>query len=149
MDIEINRKKKFYRLYEFLPGILTWLAFILPIIFSIFYPVFIASLIIIYALVWLIRAIMMSVRLIIAYKKYKKNVKIDWFLRTKEKFASRWKDIYHVAILATYKEDIETLQHSLKALAQSNYDTKKIIFVLATEERDKDNVRIIAKSLQT
>jgi hypothetical protein len=51
-------------------------------------------------------------------------------------------------ILATYKEEIETLRYSLKAIAASNYDLKKIILVLATEERDKENARKFSSILK-
>lgn len=148
MDIEINRNKKNYRLWELLPGGLTWLAFLLPIVFSIFWPFLTASLIIIFAIIWLVRAIMMSIRLIIAYKNFKKNVVIDWYKKCRDEFPQKYKSIYHMAILATYKEDIETIRYSLKALADSNYNPKKIIFILATEERDKENAQEIAKKLK-
>jgi len=141
MNIEIDRDQKYYRLFEILPGALTWLAFILPIFLSIFWPILIASFIILYALLWFARAVIMSIRLIVAYKEYKKNIIINWLLKCQNKYSRTWKDIYHVVILATYKEDIETLLHSMKAITESNYPLNRIIFVLATEERDKENAR--------
>lgn len=50
-----------------------------------------------------------------------------------------YKDIYHLVILATYKEDIKILRQSINALRDSNFPKEKILFVLATEERDKEN----------
>ncbi len=134
-NVEIDRNKKFYRLWEFLPGILTWLAFILPIILSIFYPVVIACFIIIYALIWLYKSIAMSTRLIYGYRSYCKAVTIDWESLGKNKFKN-WNKIYQLVIIATYKEEIEILRHSVGALANSDFPTERIIFVLATEERD-------------
>ncbi len=47
-------------------------------------------------------------------------------------------DIYHLIVVPTYKEDIEILRHSFQSIADANYDLKKIMVVLATEERDHD-----------
>ncbi|MBN2086812.1 glycosyltransferase family 2 protein [Candidatus Peregrinibacteria bacterium] len=58
-------------------------------------------------------------------------------------------DIYHLIIVPTYKEDIEILRHSFQAIADANYDLKKIMVVLATEERDHErgvkNAEILKK----
>lgn len=148
MNIEIDRTKKNYRLWEILPGGLVWLAFILPMVLSIFWPVFVASMMIIYILIWLTRAIMMSIRLIIAYRTLKQNVVIDWFKKCHERFPKKMQDIYHMIILATYKESVDTIRYSLKALSESNYDLKKVIFILATEERDKENAEKISQELK-
>ncbi|MBU0727568.1 hypothetical protein KKA95_02685, partial [Patescibacteria group bacterium] len=45
-------------------------------------------------------------------------------------------DIHHLIVVPTYKEDIEILRHSFQAIADADYDLKKIMVVLATEERD-------------
>lgn len=44
-------------------------------------------------------------------------------------------EVYHLIILATYNETLETLRPSLQAVSQSDYDMKRVIFVLAYEER--------------
>lgn len=148
-DIEINRKKKNYRLFEILPGFLTWSAFILPIILSIFWPNLVASLIILYALYWLVKSIGMSFRLIMAYNLYKKSITTDWLkLCENVKSKTKFDEIYHLVILATYKEELETVRFSVKAIADSNYPLDKVIFVLAIEERDKENALKIADTLK-
>lgn len=146
-DLEINRKKRFYRFWEIFPGSLTWAVFILPVILSLFYPALVASLVIFYALYWLIKSILMSVRLIIGYWNYCRDVKIDWVKKLKNKFPA-WGQIYHVVIMATYKEDLEILRHSVGSLASSDYPLDKVIFVLATEERDKERAQKNARALK-
>ncbi len=147
--IEIDRKKKFYRFWEIVPGLLTWSVFFIPAILSFFYPYFVAYLIIIFALYWLIKSIVMSIRLIVGYLKYKTSVKIDWLNKCRQKnLIDRFQNIYHLIILATYKEEIDTLRTSIDALRSSNYPLKKVIFVLATEERDKENARKYGLILQ-
>lgn len=53
-------------------------------------------------------------------------------------------DIYHVVIVASYNESLETMRPSLKALVDSEYDHDRLIIVLAYEERggEVDEVRI-------
>lgn len=147
--IEINRNKKFYRFWEMIPGILCWSVFIIPIILSFFYPFLIAGLIIIFALYWLIKSIVMSIRLIVGYSNYKKTIRIDWLKKCQHSdLNDKFQNVYHLMILATYKEGLETLRTSIRALTSSNYPMKKIIFVLATEERDKDNAQKYANILK-
>jgi len=44
-------------------------------------------------------------------------------------------EIYHTVILATYNESIDILRPSIDALCEADYDLKKMIIVLAYEER--------------
>jgi len=46
-----------------------------------------------------------------------------------------WARIYHLVILATYKESFEVLDDSIASVLNADYDPKKVIFVLASEER--------------
>jgi len=47
-------------------------------------------------------------------------------------------EIHHLIILATYKEDISILREAIDAVKNSNFDSKKVLFVLGGEERDKE-----------
>lgn len=149
-NIEIDRSKKYYRAWEYFPGLLTWGTFLLPIILSIYFPYLIASLVIIYALYWLSKAIRMSIHLIIGYQKYRQEIEKDWLKLCKDvPPKNSWKKIYHVIILATYKEDIEIVRHSIRAIIDSHYPVKKnVIFVLASEKRDEENAKKNARILK-
>lgn len=57
-------------------------------------------------------------------------------------------EIYHLVILATYKEDIKILRQSIEAIKKSNFPKDKTLFVLATEERDKENALRNAEILE-
>jgi len=149
---EINRHKKYYRLWEMFPGLLTWGSFIMPIILSIYAPYFMASLVIIYAIYWLAKSFVMSGHLIVGYRRYKKDISKDWLKLCQEIIPKKnhvYNKIYHIVILATYKEDLEILRHSITAIINSEYPVKeKIFFVLACEERDKENASKNAKILE-
>lgn len=80
-DIEIpypEDRHGWYRFFEILPGLLSLLIFLTPIVLSIFYVTAAAFFIITYVLMLLIRASAMSVRVIEGYGKVKKAQKVDW-----------------------------------------------------------------------
>jgi len=67
-----------YRFFEILPGLLSLLIFLTPIVLSIFYVTAAAYFIITYVLLLLIRASAMSMRVIEGYGNVKKARKVDW-----------------------------------------------------------------------
>ncbi len=48
-----------------------------------------------------------------------------------------FRKIYHLVILPTYKESLTVLDSSIRSILDSDFPTKQIFFVLATEERDR------------
>ncbi len=147
-NVEINRKLPYYMFFEILPGLTTWLVFIIPIILSIWAPAYLAVIVIIFAVYWLLKALVMSARLIVGYKAYKKDAMRDWQKILKRDHNPSWKNIYHLVIIATYKESYETLKYSLESLKKSEYPLNKIILVLATEEKAKEIGRENANKLR-
>lgn len=80
-DIEIPYKEDrdhWYRFFEILPGLLSLLVFLTPIILSIFFVSAAAFFIIIYILILLVRASAMSMRVAEGYGNVKKARKVDW-----------------------------------------------------------------------
>lgn len=57
-------------------------------------------------------------------------------------------EIYHLVIIATYTEELDTLRPSFAALAACEYDKSRMIVVLATEGRDADRARANAKVIK-
>lgn len=125
-----------YRILEIIPGFLVWTTFIAAILLSIFNPIWALYFIIVFDLYWLIRITYLLTYLLISYGRFRKDVKIDWLYKLKK--ISDWGKIYHLIILPTYKEEIEILRTSFKALIKINYPLDKLIVVLACEERDKE-----------
>lgn len=60
----------------------------------------------------------------------------------------RSSDIFHVIILAHYKEDLSIIQGSIEHVIHSRYDLKKIIIILAGEERAKEQCEKNAQELK-
>lgn len=164
-DIEIplqSDKKLHYRLFEILPGALTWTILTAPFWLSLIAPTITALIIIAFFLLWLVRAIGLNIRVLQGYKMMQKQLKLDWakmlddITDPKDTFSSslpKWhndikkrliekqpmvapNDILHGVIIAAYSEGIDVLEPTVKSILDSNYDMKKIILVLAYESRD-------------
>lgn len=195
-------KAWFYRLWEIIPGLLSWVVLISPIVLSLVWPIAVAYFIIAFDLLWLLKSMRMSLGLVQAYRILKRAEKVDWVERmnelskvdkvllerqvelekisrpglfglvrvgkNKQKYDElkrevarlqeiadhqntliQPKDIYHVIITAVYNESLEVLRPSLDAILASKFDSKRIIFVLAYEERGgkqtAENAKILEK----
>ena len=140
---------KYKRLFEILPGAVVWFIILFPVVLSIWYPRTLAIFMIFFLCYWLTKIFFMSYRLILGYKNYKQDTKIDWRSNLIELAPlDAWKDIYHLVIVPTYKEDLSILESSVESVIKSDYPMDKVVYVLATEERDKENAEAVAKSLQ-
>ncbi len=56
--------------------------------------------------------------------------------------------IYNFILYVTYKESLLVVETSLKSYIESDFDTKKMVFVFAGEERDQANVEQMSKFLK-
>lgn len=142
------KSKNHPRWLEFIPGFLTWGTFIFLTVCAFISPMLLANFLLIYAIFWLIKSFLMSGRLLVGYRQYRKDIKKDWLAELKTDFPDKWQDVFHLAIIATYKEDKKILEQTIEALVESDYPKDKIIVTLATEERDGERVRPIAKELK-
>ena len=74
----IASKGWFYRLWEIIPGLTSWLVLISPVIFSLVWPIAVAYFIIAFDLLWLLKSIRMSFGLVEGYQTMKASSKLDW-----------------------------------------------------------------------
>lgn len=125
-----------YRILEIIPGICLWLTFLLVIVLSFFQPLWVIYFIILYDLYWLVRISYFVTYLFISWKKYREVNRTDWFSQIKKLSAIKgknWEDYYHLIILPTYREEIKIFRQTLDGLANSNYDSRKLIVVISRE----------------
>lgn len=197
----IADKKWFYRLWEIIPGLTSWLVLLSPIVLSLFWPIAVAYFIIAFDLLWLLKSMRMSLGLVEGYRTLKRAEKVDWPARLKElkdvnkalniqqqKLSSiarpgifgaarvgknkrayqatkqeverlrlvaehqstllQPSEIYHVIIMAVYNESLDVIRPSVEAILSSKFDPKKVIFVLAYEERGGEQTAQNAKALE-
>lgn len=126
-----------YRLLEMVPGLLVWFTFIASIVLSFIKPLWAIYFIIVFDLLWLIRIIYLLIHMIFSWFYLRKNVALDWFAKLQSSHPE-YTDYYHLVFYPTAGEPLEILDNTFASLAQSNFNTKQVIVVLAGEERFKE-----------
>lgn len=162
-----GQRSRRYRFFEMLPGLLSWGILLLPFILSIFSPALGIWFIITYLLLWFIKSMGLSIRALQGYRLIQQHKKLDWLKLLKElekgnigdDYINRPKwhplnvarlqaeptpvkpsEIIHVALVATLRESREILEPTIQSIIDSRYDKKKIILILAYEERGGQEV---------
>lgn len=146
-------KELFYykRLFEIIPAFLSWWIIIILLILAILRPAACAILLIVYVIYWMIRTIYLTALLTIAHHRLQREKSRNWLAECRKKSEQceiRGNQIYHVIILTVYREAIDILRSSIKALIDSNYPKERMIVVAAFEERDpkaKEKARFLEK----
>lgn len=176
-DIEIPYAKdrgRRYRFFEILPGALSWTALFLPLILSLINVSVAAIFILIYLLINFTRAVSAAIRALHGYSVLRRHQKLDWQqldaelqageISSAEAIRPRWHydnllrlsvqpmivkpdEVLHAIIVATYNEAREVLEPTIKSILSSEYDMKKVIFILAFEERGGERVEQQSKEL--
>lgn len=134
------RDRRFYRGLEILPALWAWGTILGCVVFSFIYPVGVAIFIIIFDLHWLLKVSYLCVHQVSSYFHYKRHLRINWLLKCKRYRGDKsWRQLYHLVIIPTYKENLDVLETTFKALVDSDYPQKRMIAVLGVEERDRVN----------
>ncbi|MCK4591856.1 glycosyltransferase family 2 protein [Candidatus Parcubacteria bacterium] len=165
-----SNRKDYYiqRSIEMLPGIITWSFLIIGLYLAFRAPIAMAIFIIIFDLYWMVKVFYITVFIIFGYRRIKIWEKIDWIrkceklgdtdniYRTVPEIARHsisavipsWRDLYHLIIIPTYKEEIEVLETTLDSILNSDYPKNRIILVVAFEERAGEDVKERARMLE-
>lgn len=163
-----------YRAFEILPGALTWIILSLPIILSLISPKLAAYFVITFLLIWFVRAMAIAVRSIQGWNRMNDYKNLPWqalnndleILKARTRDAPRWhrrnldrvvqyigtkrikpSEIYHVLIVAFYNESYNVLAPTIQSILKSDYDPKKMILILAYEQRGGSDIQALAKTL--
>ncbi|HVO86376.1 MAG TPA: glycosyltransferase [Candidatus Binatia bacterium] len=163
-----------YRIFEILPGLITWFILLLPVVLSIISPKLAAYFIIAYLLLWFVRAVGLDIRSLQGWQLMKEHRNMPWqklnsdleelvvrfegapkwharnLARVKEYMLhSRTKpsEVVHVVMIAAYNESKDVLGPTLKSVLNCDYDMKKLIVVFAYEGRDGARSEAAVKEL--
>jgi hypothetical protein len=174
-EIPFQKDKNFkYRIFEILPGLLSWTILALPFVLALTNVGLAAIVMIGYLLLWFVKAVALNIRALQGYKILAQHQKLDWqemivdldqkdvegkrfpkwHYENKKRQADNPNGIYsenvvHAVIVATYNEAREILKPTLDNVKNSLYDTKKMIVLLAYEERGGLEVEEQAKQLMS
>jgi cellulose synthase/poly-beta-1,6-N-acetylglucosamine synthase-like glycosyltransferase len=164
IEIPFNSEKtKLYRLFEILPGFLSWTILFLPLILSLISPLLTVFFVIGYILMWFAKSIGISIRLVQGYRTLKRHQNLPWDQMFKElsngkteqpdRLIPTWHyenvqamseqnypilpdQIKHVLIVASYNEDVAIIRPTIKSIIDSDFDMKRVMLVMAYEARD-------------
>ncbi|MDB5165935.1 MAG: hypothetical protein JWM37_7 [Candidatus Saccharibacteria bacterium] len=176
-DIEIPYKENRdwrYRLFEILPGFLSWSLLALPIVLSLINVTLACIFILAYLLIYVSRTFGVNVRALQGYYTMQQHKKLPWqdMLKELEKGEvaqadvqrPKWhydnllrrqvkppvlqpSDVIHLMMVATYNESREVLEPTIQAVLASQHDMKKVMLVIAYEERGGAEVEATVKEL--
>lgn len=163
-----------YRFFEILPGSLSYLVLFMPLILSFINVTAAAIFILVYILIYFIRGIAFALRVLAGYKTMHQHMKLDWAalaaeidagqissgtltrpdwhyynlkrLQTEPAVVSPHQQI-HAVIVAIYKEGQAVVEPTIESMANTEYDTKKIILVIAYEERGGEAAELLANDM--
>lgn len=140
-----GRDRMFYRALEILPGAASWATLIGMALASVLAPFAASYFIIAFSVFWVLKTAFLSYHLRYNWKRLRHHLSLDWreMLRNAE-----YGELHQVVILPFYKESAEVVDHSIKALAEARYDHKKMIVVLAREDRAGEGDRQTAEKMQ-
>lgn len=175
-DIEIPLEKDrhgWYRFFEILPGALSWFMLALPFILSVINASLAAVFIFVYLLINFVRGFAGATQLLRGHRTMLKHQRLPWramlseleadsiapnakrpkwhhealrLMREKPEYVLPSEQI-HAIIIATVKETRETLSATIESVLASDYDMKKVIFILAYEARGGEQTEAQALEL--
>ncbi len=126
-------QKKWHRRFEFVPASLVWATLLGAIILSFVNPIWAVYFIIAFDLYWFFRVLYFVIFLTVSWRRHRGALEVDW--DTELKKIPGWEKVRHLVFLPTYKEDIEILRATFRSLIAAKVDPKRMIVVLAGEER--------------
>jgi hypothetical protein len=131
------KNNRIKRTLEIIPGAASWGIIILLILLAVFNPVSCAVIIIIFDFYWIIRTLYLTTLLVMAHHKLYRQKDKNWLIECRRlQVRGITNNLYHLIIFPVYKEGLDILRPSLKALQESNYPKDKMIVVVACEERN-------------
>jgi len=144
--IEEKKERMVFRFFEILPGLISLLTLFFALFFSFLKPVWLAIFIIIFSLYWCLRTFYLTFLQILSFFKIKKNLQTDW--QKKIEIFPESKKIYHLVIVAVYRENELILQRTLKSILDSHFSKERIIVLITFEEKERERNEKTKKILE-
>src|SRR3989344_9520090 len=140
-----------YRLFEILPGFLSFGTLGGFVLLSFVKPVWAAYLTIIFAAYWLFKTAYLSMHLRYNFKRMRYNLGVNW----REKLhdlphvpARAEPHLIHMLLLPFFDEPYDVLKESIDAIAHADWDPQGIIIIIAAEKRAGEKQHAIAERLK-
>lgn len=143
-SVDEERYRWLQRVLEMVPGLTSWAVLILPIWLSFSYPSLVAYFVLSFDFYWLCRALWLAGSVIVAYRRVRGVLAVDWLERCRELTgtadAPSWEEFQHVALIPTYTEPLEKLRATVQALAESAWPLDRLTVAIITRETDEEGI---------
>lgn len=118
LDIELplGKRTRFYRAFEMLPALLSYGIILLPVTLSLINPIAGAIFVIVYIIIWFVKAMTMSVRSIQGFNILKRAQEVDWRQRLGD-LENPEHSLQHWQEDGSWKADVH--RHNLERLVMS------------------------------
>lgn len=163
-----------YRFFEKLPAILSWSILVFPFLLSFFAPTLAVIFVVGYLMLWFVKSLGLDVRAIQGYYQITRQQKLPWnemlndlkigAVGSHSTRLPSWHlnninrlqaeptpitpdNIIHAIIIATYNESREVLEPTIQSVLNSDYDMKKVLLIIAYEERGGEQVALQSEEL--
>lgn len=123
-----------YRIYEILPGALVWSVLLSGFVLSFVKPLWVIFFVILFDLYWVFRVVYFVFYLLLSWRSYEMTKKVQWMEKVTT-LGPKAEDYIHCVFLPVYNEDEGVVRETLDALLDSSFPSKRMIVVLAGEER--------------
>lgn len=168
-------RTKAYRFFEVMPAILTFLVLSLPILLARYNPKADAYFILLYMMLWFVRAMNLNVYSFRGWKTLSQHKAQNWQklnkdledLTPRHLTAPKWhakniarvakyipeskrikpSEVYHAIIICFWNESLDVLEPTIESVIKSNYDLNKVILLMAYEQRGGEKVQKDAETL--
>jgi len=154
----IDPKNKLDRTLMFIPGFLTWMMLLMPVWLGITAPKIASFILTFLSIYWIYMALTHAIGLIKGYKRYKKEVEINWYEKCKkldfkklpnhETLPENLDKTKHLLLIPTVNESFEILNDSIGAITKANYPMENIVLAIGTEEIGRDQVSDVIRRLK-
>ena len=127
------------KIFEILPGFLTWTLLLLPVIFALFkwdtaFVIYIAYLV----AYWTFRTFKFLIGIFIGLRRSKRDLSTDWMEKIRETNLERFQELRYVYLCPVYSESLDILDPTFQSWANSDVGAEKIDVVMAMEGKKEE-----------
>lgn len=149
VEVEFDLVTLRRRVWEIIPGFLSWTTLIGLGLLAFAIPYWIAIFVIAYDVYLLIRIVYMSVHLLYAYRRLKEFKHVQWIEKLdQEKAHIDWKKVQHIIVIPTYDESLHVLRTSISALTKTDFPRDRMHLVVGFEDRAGESAKKRAATLK-
>lgn len=135
------------KIFEFIPGLITWFFLFLPFIVAFAgYPEIMVIYVAFLTIYWAYRGLKFATGLVIGYKRMQRDVSTDWMKKIKDEGLA-YDHLHYVLIFPIVREGEDVVERSIKGWAESDFGAKKLTIVFAHEERSSENSLKVVKKV--